>query len=285
MLVFTSVKCDAFSQPYRRQQINLLLIMVVLFNTMSSIMLWRNSSQTTQGEKAQMYLLQTNLDHFLKTKMDLAEVMLDIDTIKMQVYEMKDKVDEIIQTQRKTLTPSSPRQASLDSSASKYTKQSSKQDQITKRTRLNPQHAKDSERKLVHSLFSHSLNSVCDDNPILSPLNHINNFQFDERIDNILKLLYGLSSIESLEKIDSPQRGAACWMIYDDEQHFNHTDDDFIQRYIVATILFSCEEHEEITLLTLDTCDYDMIKCNEFGNIVEIDMSELAPPYRRKILE
>ena len=124
------------------------------------------------------------------------------------------------------------------------------------------------ERKLQNSNFDR-----CEENPILSPTNHLNHFEYDERIDRILGVLHSLSSLELLSYPHTPQYKAACWIIFDDMSEMQVINELFIQRYIMAVFLYTMNPDEQ-DLLPLNTCDHQIVTCNGDDKITKVELSK-----------
>ena len=138
----------------------------------------------------------------------------------------------------------------------------------------NKFHSLQNNRKLESSIFNQSDNHHrCEELPILSPSNHLNDFTYDERVDRTLAVIRTLSSTESLNNHDSPQYKAACWILFDDILEISTTDGLFIERYVLAVLLYSTFQSEQ-TLLSMNTCDHEVVTCDNNGHISGIDLSE-----------
>ena len=111
----------------------------------------------------------------------------------------------------------------------------------------------------------------CEEFPILSPINHINNFVYDERVDRILDMIQTISSRELLNSKDSPQYKAACWIMFVDELHMSEINQLLIQRYVLAVFLFAKNPNE---VSDIDTCDYHIITCDDRGFITALNSSK-----------
>ena len=110
----------------------------------------------------------------------------------------------------------------------------------------------------------------CHQSPALSASNHANNFIFDQRVENVMSIIHGLSSNELLNDKDSHQYRAACWVIYDDPIKITTEDQFLIERYILALLLYSMNQDAEL-ILSMNTCDYDKVSCDENGFIKKVD--------------
>lgn len=112
----------------------------------------------------------------------------------------------------------------------------------------------------------------CKTMPILSPINDLSNFTFDERVHKIMLIIQTLSSKDSLNHFTSPQHRAACWILYDDEFQMLPEDKLIVQRYIMTVLIFSVL-HNENGLLRLpkNICDTFFVECNTEGLISVID--------------
>ena len=115
--------------------------------------------------------------------------------------------------------------------------------------------------------------SLCDQTPILSSVNHINNFTYDERLDRILNIFHGFLSLDVLNNPFTSEYKAACWILFDDELNISPDDELLVSRFVVATLLFSVENATKIHLPD-NACDHISIKCNEDGFISSLDMSK-----------
>ena len=131
------------------------------------------------------------------------------------------------------------------------------------------------ERRLDSSIFDHSQNHThrCDELPLLSPANHLNNFQYDETMERTLDIIVTLSSMDLLHDYDTPQYKAACWILFDDIHQLNTTYEHFIQRYVMAVFLYTINPNKE-DMLPPNTCDHQIIACDGEGKITSIVWSE-----------
>lgn len=113
----------------------------------------------------------------------------------------------------------------------------------------------------------------CNKLRILSPLNDINNFEYDERVEQILSVIRALSSTDSLSRFTSPQYKAACWVLYEDTFVTLQNIDDLLERYVLAIFLFATDQSAEV-FFSSDTCKHNGISCDERGHITKIDWSK-----------
>jgi len=128
------------------------------------------------------------------------------------------------------------------------------------------------ERNLVQSNSS-SL-TFCDALPFLSPINSINNFQYDERVDRIMNQILAMSSKELLEDHHTPQYKTACWILFDDKLQMEPTNHLFIQRYVLSLIIFSNQNKKTTQLIPLEICDFSRFVCNSERQVTKIFLSE-----------
>lgn len=138
--------------------------------------------------------------------------------------------------------------------------------------------------KIIVSPLGKGYEQHCDKVPLISPSNAVNNFVYDEVIERKLEAIYSLTSIETISHDPtSAQYKAACWIIFDDKVAFENeqnsigavaTDDDFIQRYILAVFLFATEQN--IEKLHVRTCDFasKRVICNEEERITELNFQQ-----------
>lgn len=133
--------------------------------------------------------------------------------------------------------------------------------------------------KLAHSIAISSDGIArerhCHEHPLLSSMNHINDFHYDDRIEKIMNVIQMISSVDTLKNFETPQSMAACWVIFDDVIQMSWDDEMTIQRYIVAVLLYSTNQNAETMMLdTRNVCDLDGIKCNSERNVLNIEMGE-----------
>ena len=115
----------------------------------------------------------------------------------------------------------------------------------------------------------------CDTKPNLSPINSISNYTYDDRVAQILDKLYSITTLELINARANPSYRAACWLLYDDDLKIEPGNRFLNQRYVLAVFLFAIEWHpEKIIHLSPRTCDFDKIKCNDEGHIIEINISK-----------
>lgn len=113
----------------------------------------------------------------------------------------------------------------------------------------------------------------CHQLPILSPFNVVKGFQYNGRAEKIMSIIYAISSADSLNKYDSFQYKAACWIIFDDELQIAAEDMFLVERYVIAVFLYDVKQNAEL-LLTNTTCDFSEIVCNARGYIAEVNIRE-----------
>jgi len=130
---------------------------------------------------------------------------------------------------------------------------------------------------------------VCDSKTFL--LNASSN---NQRANDIMSMIATISSMEILLATDSPQHQAACWIIHHDPYQVSAADKSLLQRYILALLFFSTSGWDWSTkdsfLSPVTEChwnnyrwgangtewDYILygVKCNENGNVVQINLSK-----------
>jgi len=137
----------------------------------------------------------------------------------------------------------------------------------------NIDHANRKKRKLESNIFSRNTDRRCSEAPILSPLNHLNNFTYDEKVDRMLDVIQTLSSMEALRNNNSPQYRAACWILFDDNLKVNTTDELFMQRYVIAVFLHTIFPNGH-KLVPMHICDYEKLECDDEGHVTKIEMGE-----------
>ena len=113
---------------------------------------------------------------------------------------------------------------------------------------------------------------VCHSNPLLSPINDLSKFEFDERVSKILNTIIAISNIQDVFTVSTSQYRATCYILYDDPLQMQAEDVRLIQRYALAVLLFSTNEMTEVEL-ALDTCVNSKFECNEQGEISSINFS------------
>lgn len=144
---------------------------------------------------------------------------------------------------------------------------------------------KEARRNLQTNLFVQQTNTpaenkepnvqnVCDTKPVLTPINSVNDYIYDDRVARILNVLYSITTLGSINSAGSPSYRAACWILYDDELHIDPNDPFLIQRYALAVFLFAVKYHETDMVIPFETCNFDKIKCDDDGQITVINISE-----------
>ena len=115
---------------------------------------------------------------------------------------------------------------------------------------------------------------ICDTlKPMLSPLDAANNFTYSEEILKKLSILYGLSTLESLNNRNSPQYKAACWLLWDDPSKLKADDTLLIERYALATFFYS--QGKEGIHPPIDICGSIDITCNSMGHMTKFDLGKI----------
>ena len=131
-------------------------------------------------------------------------------------------------------------------------------------------------RRLNQEQSSVSENSfergLCRERPLLSPLNHLNNFQYNDRVEKIINILHTISTPASLNNFESTQYKAACWLLFDDDVNSSSHDEHMVQRYIMAVFLYATNQNVE--MLQVDVCHTKGIGCNDQGQIISITLGE-----------
>jgi len=126
-------------------------------------------------------------------------------------------------------------------------------------------------RQLLASSIFDIKPSFCDNKPILSAMNDLNNYKFDERIANTLSILQGITSPELILNFFTPQYRSACWILFDDELRIRPESNLFVERYILALIIHNFFEYDGV-LRSMATCDYEFVQCNSGGHIQRIQL-------------
>ena len=114
----------------------------------------------------------------------------------------------------------------------------------------------------------------CHELPILSPLNWITDFQYNHRTEKIMNSIFAVSSSDSLNRYDSFQYKAACWIIFDDELQIDAEDEFLVERYALAVFIYALNLNVEL-IFTNDTCEFSEVDCNAKGHITKIDLRKL----------
>lgn len=134
-------------------------------------------------------------------------------------------------------------------------------------------------RELSHGIYVSNdgvaRERICHNLPILSPINQINNYIYDERMGRVMDIIYGLSSFDVFSNKFSNQYKAACWLLYDDIAKLLPVNDLLIERYALAVSLFATSQETNF-FYTNNTCDFDKNKvtCNDEGHITRIKWRE-----------
>ena len=117
---------------------------------------------------------------------------------------------------------------------------------------------------------------ICDKLPLLSPINDMSNFTFDERVHRILLIIQSMTSIDLLNNFNSPQYKAACWILYDDELQMLPDDKLIIERYVLTVFIFATSQNSTGLLhLPNNTCDIPFVACENMEMwISSIDLSK-----------
>ena len=129
-----------------------------------------------------------------------------------------------------------------------------------------------------HSFFI-TLDSIareqrCRFNPLVSPINELTNFSFDDRISRVLNVIQALSNVQDINTRGSPQYKATCYILFDDLLQIEAEDRLLAQRYALAVFLFSTFQHTEV-LLPLDMCLDHNFECSLEGDISHVNMGKL----------
>ena len=178
-------------------------------------------------------------------------------------------------TREKPLRPSSVYQSSNISSSGNHVWKElySEFSWENKYTDKNNHHFSVRKLQLQQSFFAIEENTVCGGTPILAPINTLSDFKYDERVDIILEVIYSVSTMAPFIDFNSPQYKATCWIIYEDSLKLSPENELFLERYILALFLYEMNV-DAGTLISVDTCEYDMVVCNNEGKIIELHWSK-----------
>ena len=120
------------------------------------------------------------------------------------------------------------------------------------------------------SFDRHARKRQCGELPILSPMNHINQFEYDENVEKTLDIIHALSTLDSLNKHHSPQYKAACSILYDSHE-ISVVNELLVERYAFAVFLNSLNLITE-AVLPKNSCDFRGVFCDDEGHITGIDL-------------
>lgn len=112
----------------------------------------------------------------------------------------------------------------------------------------------------------------CKDNPIISPINDLSSFAFDDRIARVLNVIQALSKMQDIFTRGTSQYEATCYILYDDPLKIKAEDKLLAQRYALAVFLFSTNQRAEVQLPS-DMCFNSKFQCDEEGDIISVDWS------------
>jgi len=139
---------------------------------------------------------------------------------------------------------------------------------------------------IAHSFYVSNRGLVrerhCQKLPLISPINKINEFIYDERVARIMNVIQSFSNLEHFLDLYSHRYMAACFILFDDALEVL-PQDDLIERYILSLFLYSTNQKPEL-LLPEETCDYDKVSCNDAGRIIEIDWCKSIPNYYNRFI-
>ena len=108
---------------------------------------------------------------------------------------------------------------------------------------------------------------ICSEQPHLAPANYVNDFIYDERIEQILDVIYSMSSVEQLRSPDTDQYKATCFIAFDDDSEIML--ENIMERYAMAVFIYSAKSFPEVEL-PANQCDDDRVLCNDEGRIIHI---------------
>ena len=128
-------------------------------------------------------------------------------------------------------------------------------------------------RNLKVSILNHKKESFCDDLPNLAPISYITSFEYDERVSRMMDIISSASSKDALNRVGASEYKAACWILFDDELQIPAEDEQMLERYAIAELLYATNQDPNI-VLPLNTCDYSKVSCNDKGHITMINMSK-----------
>ena len=114
-----------------------------------------------------------------------------------------------------------------------------------------------------------AIEQQCHKHPLLSPMNHLNDFQYDDRVHKIMFVIYTVSSQHALSNFRTPQYKAACWILFDDIAQISWDNELLVQRYVMAVLIYSIHYDEEI--LFSNICESETVLCNDQGHVTEIN--------------
>lgn len=119
-------------------------------------------------------------------------------------------------------------------------------------------------------------NINCSSLSILSPIGAYSNFTLDKRVHDMLHIIDALTSPEALLDSFSPQYKAACWILHDDKHQISPENDLMVQRYVVAVFIYTLWEGVTDSILSMNTCDYPIVSCNDEGHVTSIIASKFV---------
>lgn len=123
-----------------------------------------------------------------------------------------------------------------------------------------------------------SIHYLCRTVPILSPMNEMNGFNYDEKMQEVLSIINAISAQDALRDFDSPQYQAACLVLYSDLLH-SVEDKLIIQTYALAVLFFSVNKKAENIgsdvvvqfLSPSNICNASHYDCDEENQVTRID--------------
>ena len=119
-----------------------------------------------------------------------------------------------------------------------------------------------------------STKRICDQNPLLFPSNHINNFTYDDKLEQLMILINTISSSNLLHQYDSPQYKAACHLMFEDSNEDVIQIDLLIERYVMLVFLYSTTLYDE-SVFPSNVCDVVGIECDSMSrNIIAIQLGK-----------
>ena len=112
---------------------------------------------------------------------------------------------------------------------------------------------------------------LCYNNPYLEPFNSITgNTDYDERIAELLNMLYTVSSYDDIHNIETPQYKAACYILYDDDAQMTIYNKVVVERYSLYLFLLSTKWLKHQRAIPNNFCDLDVVECKD-DHIIELN--------------
>lgn len=114
----------------------------------------------------------------------------------------------------------------------------------------------------------------CNNRPLITPINEMNDFIFNDRASRIISVVQSLSDSTSVfsDPASAPYK-AICFIMYDDAAFMEPEGqlEFFVERYAMSVLLYATNSFAE-TNVPMELCDHLLYDCDQDGHIISINL-------------